>query len=164
MFERLVTVRLGRFTERSGVLPATQICLSERSGYLWCIFLVHVPYIAKCIGEWARARIVQIDFRSACGRVNHQEILYKHCFVGIGGSVLSISTQFYLIDHNTLQWTVVGVNWLALCQECRRVVFWGRYCSYYTHRSFCLFWWISWSVMPTPLRWLFWDSKALVLQ
>ena len=40
------------------------------------------------------ARIVRIDFRSAFDRVNHQEILCKLCSVGIGGSVLSILTQF----------------------------------------------------------------------
>ena len=31
---------------------------------------------------------------SAFDRVNHQGILYKLCSVGIGGSVLSILTQF----------------------------------------------------------------------
>ena len=40
------------------------------------------------------ARIVQIDFSAAFDRVNHQEILYRQCSVGIGGSVLSILTQF----------------------------------------------------------------------
>ena len=40
------------------------------------------------------ARIVQIDFSAAFDTVNHQEILYKFCSVGIGGSVLSILTQF----------------------------------------------------------------------
>ena len=40
------------------------------------------------------ARIVQIDFSTAFDRVNHQGILYKLCPVGIGGSVLSILTQF----------------------------------------------------------------------
>ena len=35
VFEPLVPVRLGRFIERSGVLPTTHaVCLSERSGYL----------------------------------------------------------------------------------------------------------------------------------
>ena len=41
-----------------------------------------------------KARIVQIDFSAAFDRVNHQEILYKLCSVGIGGSVLSIVTKF----------------------------------------------------------------------
>ena len=40
------------------------------------------------------ARIVQMDFSAAFDRVNHQGILYTHCSVGIGGSVLSILTQF----------------------------------------------------------------------
>ena len=36
-------------------------------------------------------RILQIDFSATFDRVNH---LYKHCSVGIGGSVLSVLTQF----------------------------------------------------------------------
>ena len=31
---------------------------------------------------------------------------------------------------------VVGVNWLMLFQESRRAVFWARYCSFCTPRSF----------------------------
>ena len=40
------------------------------------------------------ARMVQIDFSAAFDRVNHLGILNKLCSVGIGGSVLSILTQF----------------------------------------------------------------------
>ena len=41
------------------------------------------------------ARIVQqIDFSAAYDMVNHLGILYKLCSVGIGGSVLSIVTEF----------------------------------------------------------------------
>ena len=40
------------------------------------------------------ASIVQIDFSAAFDRVNHQGILYRLYSVGIGGSVLSILTQF----------------------------------------------------------------------
>ena len=40
------------------------------------------------------AKILQIDFSAAFHRVNHQGILYKLCSVGIGGSVLSVLTQF----------------------------------------------------------------------
>ena len=28
------------------------VCLMERNGYLLCT-IVHVPYTAECIGEWA---------------------------------------------------------------------------------------------------------------
>ena len=37
---------------------------------------------------------MHIDFSAAFDRVNHQGILYKLCSLGIGGSVLSILTQF----------------------------------------------------------------------
>ena len=37
---------------------------------------------------------MQIDFSAAFDRVNHQFILYRLCSVGIGGSLLSILTQF----------------------------------------------------------------------
>ena len=40
------------------------------------------------------AKIVQIDFSAASERVNHQGILFKLCSVGVGGSVLSVLTQF----------------------------------------------------------------------
>ena len=40
------------------------------------------------------ARIVRIDFSAAFDRVNHQGILFKLCSVGVGGSVLSVLTQF----------------------------------------------------------------------
>ena len=40
------------------------------------------------------ARIVQIDFSAAFYRVNRLGILYELCSVRIGGSVLSILTQF----------------------------------------------------------------------
>ena len=38
--------------------------------------------------------MVQIDFSAAYDRVNHLGILYDLCSVGIGGSVLSLLTQF----------------------------------------------------------------------
>ena len=31
--------------------------------------------------------------------------------------------SFYQTDHSTLWWMVVGVNWLTLCQECRKQCF-----------------------------------------
>ena len=40
------------------------------------------------------AKIIQIDFSASFDNVNHQGILYKLCSVCIGGSVLSILTQF----------------------------------------------------------------------
>ena len=50
MFERLVSVRLGRFLEHSGVLPTTQFAYPKGLGT--CDLFVLVPHTAECIGEW----------------------------------------------------------------------------------------------------------------
>ena len=47
---------------------------------------------------------MQIDFSAAFGRVNDQGILYKLSSVGVGGSVLSVLTQFL---YNRSQYVLV---------------------------------------------------------
>ena len=54
--------------------------------------MAHTLQSALELGQ--EARIVQIDFSAAFDRVNHQGILFKLCFVGVGGSVLPVLTQF----------------------------------------------------------------------
>ena len=58
-----------------------------------------------------------IDFNKAFDGVNQHGILYRLCPVGIGGSVLSIHTQFLSNRSQHVMRMVVGVNWLTLCQE-----------------------------------------------
>ena len=69
------------------------VCLRERSGYLWyTLASAHILQSALVSGQ--KARIVLIDFTATIDRVNHQGILNKLCSVRIGGSVLSMLTQF----------------------------------------------------------------------
>ena len=93
VFERLMSVRLGRFMERSGILPTTQF--AYRKGLGTCDALLCVsPTLQSALECGEEARFVQIDFSAAFDSVNHPGILYKLCSVGIGGSVQSILTQF----------------------------------------------------------------------
>ena len=93
VFERLVSVRLRRFLERSGVLPTTQFAYRKVLGT--CDALLCLSHtLQSALESGQEARIVQIDFNAAFDRVNHQGILYNLCSVGIGGSVLSILTRF----------------------------------------------------------------------
>ena len=95
VFQRLVSVCLGRFMERSGVLPTTQF--AYRKGLGTCDALLCVSHtLHSALESGQEARIVHIDFSAAFDRVNHLGILYKLCSVIIGGSVLSILTQFLL--------------------------------------------------------------------
>ena len=75
------------------MLATTQFAYRKSLGTcdaLLCVF--HT--LQSPLESGQEARIVQIDFSAAFDRVNHLGILYKLCSVSIGGSVLSILTQF----------------------------------------------------------------------
>ena len=103
VLERLVSVRLERFMECRGVLPITQF--AHRKGLSCCDALLCVAHTLQIASEMGQeARIVQIDFSAPFDVVNHQGILFKHCYVGVGGSVLSVLTQ---VLSNRSQYVVV---------------------------------------------------------
>ena len=79
--------------ERNGVLPTTQFAYRKGQGACNALFCVsHTLQSALESGQ--EVRIVQIDFIAAFDRVSYPGILYRLYPVGIGGSVLSILTQF----------------------------------------------------------------------
>ena len=83
VFECLELVRLGRFMERSGVLPTTQF--AYWIGLETCDALLCMSHtLQSALESGQEARIVQIDISAAFDRVNHLGILYKLCSVGIG--------------------------------------------------------------------------------
>ena len=88
-----MAVRLLRFMEHCGVLPTTQFAYQKGLGT--CDVLLCVSHtLQSALESGQEARIVQIDFSATFDRVNHQGILYRLSSVGIGGSVLSVLTQF----------------------------------------------------------------------
>ena len=79
--------------EHCGVLQTTQF--AYRKGLGTCDALLCVSHtLQSALESRQEARIVRIDFSAAFDRVNHQGILYKLSSMGIGGSVLSVLTQF----------------------------------------------------------------------
>ena len=79
--------------ERSGGLTTTRF--AYRKGLGTCDALLCMPHtLQSALESGKEARIVQIDFSAAFDNVNHLCIIYKLCSVDIGGSVLSILTQF----------------------------------------------------------------------
>ena len=86
VFECLVSVCLGRFMERNGVLPTPQFAYQKGPGT--CDALLCVSHtLQSALESGQEASIVQIEFSAAFDNVNHQGILYMLCSVGIGGSV-----------------------------------------------------------------------------
>ena len=108
MFEPLVSVRRGCFIKRRGVLPTTQVAYRRGLGALWNF--VCVLHFRECIWEGAGGKDRSDRLQCRFYIVNHQGILFNLCFTGIGGSVLSVLTQFSLIGHITSCRMVVGAN------------------------------------------------------
>ena len=70
-----MSVRLGRFMERSVVLPTTQF--AYRKGMGTCNALLCVSHaLQSALESGQEARIMQIDFSAAFDRVNHLSCLY----------------------------------------------------------------------------------------
>ena len=79
--------------ECSGVFPTTQFAYWKSLGT--CDVLLCMSHaLQNALESGKEARIMQIDFSAAFDRVNHLCSLCKLCSVGIGGSVLSLLTQF----------------------------------------------------------------------
>ena len=69
-----MSVRLGRFKERSGVLPTTQF--AYRKGLATSDELLCVSHtLQSALESGQEARIMQIDFSAALDMVNHLGIL-----------------------------------------------------------------------------------------
>ena len=84
-----------RFT--SDNLWIAVVCFQPTSlltGKVWVPVMHFCGCHICCKVHWRVGRRLQIDFSTAFDRVNYQRILYELCSVGIGGSVLSILTQF----------------------------------------------------------------------
>ena len=123
--------------EHCGVLPTTQF--AYRKGLDTCDALLCVSLTLQSALEIGQeAKIVQIDFSAAFDKVNHQGILYKLSSLGIGGSVLSVLTQFL---YNRSQYVLVD-GCFGRSHYCR-AVFWARCCSFCTPRKIFPFWRIS---------------------
>ena len=96
--------------ECSGVLPTTQFAYWKGLGTCDALLCMsHTPQ--RALESAQEATIVLIDFSAAFDRVNHPGILNNLCSVGIGGSVLSILTQFL---SNRSQHVMVDGCWSKL--------------------------------------------------
>ena len=122
VFERLVSLRLGRFMERNGVLPTTQF--AYRKGLGTCVAILCLPHTLKSTLESGQeARIVLTDFSAAFYRVDHRGFSINSALWVLEVLSCLYRHRFCQTDHSTLWWMAVGGNRLMLYQECRRAVF-----------------------------------------
>ena len=140
VFAHLVSLRLIRFMQRSCVLPTTKFAYQKGLGT--CDALLCVSHtLQTALESGHEARIVQIDFSTAFDRVNYQGIQDKLYSVCIGGSVLSILTQFLSNGSQHLVGCMSKLVHVVSGVPHRSVL--GPLLFLYTPRSFFPFWRIS---------------------
>ena len=135
VFERLVAVCLGQYMEHCCVLKTTQFAYWNGLGTFDALLCVSHT-LQSAVESRQEARIVQIDFSAAFDRVNHQGILYRLSSVGIGGSVLSVLTQFL---YNRSQFVFLDgcrSKLVNVVSGVPQVVFWARCCTFCPPRNF----------------------------
>ena len=107
VFERLISRRLNSFLWKRNVLPSRQY--AYRAGFSTCDALLEISHMMQAaLDGGSEARLVQIDFTGAFDKVNHVGLIYKLEAAGIGGSVLSVITQF--LSERTQSVVLDGVS------------------------------------------------------
>ncbi|KAI3381869.1 hypothetical protein SNEBB_010891 [Seison nebaliae] len=93
VYEKLLSSRLGSYFEKNNIYPTNQFAYRKNLGT--CDALLSISHkLQMALDSGSEARAVQIDFSAAFDRVNHIALLHKLKSVGVGGSVLSIATEF----------------------------------------------------------------------
>ena len=106
IFERLITLRFGRFLERSGVLPTHQY--SYRKRLSTCDALLDIVCAGQLeLDSGGELVLVQIDFSAAFDRVNHGGLVFKLREAGVGGLILKVFQNF--LSSRTQRVKVDGV-------------------------------------------------------
>ena len=102
VFERLISLRFGRFLESSKVLPSHQYSYRKNLGtFDALLYIVNAGQME--LEKGGELALIQIDFSAAFDRVNHGGLVFKLQEAGVGGMILKVF-QFFFVTHyqNTL--------------------------------------------------------------
>ena len=103
VFERLLAKRLSNFAEKRNLFPNLQISFCKGLGTCDALLTI-TNFVQKALDSSCEVRMVGLDFSAAFDRVNHEALAFQLRQLGVGGSFLSILTEFL---SNRLQRLVV---------------------------------------------------------
>ena len=93
VYEKLVSHKLSSFCEIYDVSPAAQFAYRKGLGCTDALLSIS-HHLQKFLDAGMESYIVQRDFFPAFDRVSHSCVLFKLKYIGVGGSMLSIFTEF----------------------------------------------------------------------
>ena len=93
VYQKLVSYKLYTFYEKYGLLPAAQFAYMKGQGCTDSkITISH--HLQKSLDAGMESYIAHLDFSAAFDRVSHSGLLFKLKSSSVGGSVLSICSEF----------------------------------------------------------------------
>ena len=111
MYEGLVSHKLSVFCEKYGLLPAAQFAYRKGLGCTDALLTIS-HHLQKSLDAGMESYNVQLDFSAAFDRVSHSALLFKFKFIGIGGSVLSICTEFLSVRRQIVVVDGAASKWI----------------------------------------------------
>ena len=93
MYEKLVSHKFSSFCEKYGLLPAVQFAYMQGLGCADALLTIY-HHLQKSLDVGMESYIVQLDFSADFDTVSRCGHLFKFKYIGVGGSVLSICTDF----------------------------------------------------------------------
>ena len=93
VFERLLASKLSKYAIGNNLIPQDQFAYQKGLGTPDALLCISHK-LQSALDQGHEGRLVQIDFSAAFDRVNHKGLIYKLQLYGVGGSFLSILSEF----------------------------------------------------------------------
>ena len=127
--------------------------------------LIILHHLLKSLDAWMEFNIVQLDFSAAVDRWSYCSVLFKFKSIGVGGSVLSICTEFLSDRRQRVVVDGAASEWIPTISGVPGGVYWVLFCLSYIPTK-CLSW-LRTDYLPmqmTPQYWQLFASQQTDLQ
>ena len=94
VYEKLVSHKLSSFCKKCCFLPTAQFAYRKGLGCTDALLIIF-HHLQKSLDTGMESYIVQFDFSAAFDTASHCGLLFNLKSIGVGGSVLSISREFF---------------------------------------------------------------------
>ena len=113
MYKKLVSHKLSVFCKKYGFLPAAQFAYLKGLGCMDALLTIS-HQLHKSLDTEMESYIVQLDFSAAFDRISHSGLLFKLKSIGMGGSAMSICSEF--LTNRRQRVVVVGATseWIPI--------------------------------------------------
>ena len=113
VYDKLVAHKLSSFCEKYRLFLTDQFAYRIGLGCTDALLTIS-RYLQKSLDAVMESYIVQLNFSAAFDRVSHSGLSFKLKFIGVGGSVLSICTEFLSDRRQRVVVDGAAAQWIAI--------------------------------------------------